>query len=102
MNRNLSISSKPLYTRFIAIVLLTFYLFTSKSYALKGTDLREICQRSPAQCIEKVNVELANTEENSRKLKRLPGLTDFQGVAWPWQRREGGPGAPPPRRTSAA
>jgi tetratricopeptide (TPR) repeat protein len=48
------------------ILLLVCCLSIAKSYATKGENLEGICQRSPAECLEKVNIELHGVKEKSR------------------------------------
>ena len=48
------------------ILLLVLCLPAPKSYAIKGNDLKQTCQFLPAQCLEKVNIELKTVKEKSR------------------------------------
>ena len=65
MNKLFSPLLKCQVTRLI-ILLLVLGFPVAKSYGSNGNDLVKICQFSPAECLEKVVVELETVQEKSR------------------------------------
>ena len=53
------------------ILLLVLYLPVAKSNGVQGENIGSICQLSPAECLEKVDLELKNVKEKSRLWFRL-------------------------------
>lgn len=66
MIRHFPIPLKLYLIRFTIILLIALCLPLSKSYAFKSNKLGDICQFSPAECLEKVNIELKTTKKKSR------------------------------------
>jgi tetratricopeptide (TPR) repeat protein len=66
MNRIFTFFSKFYLIHLTGILLLVLCLPVTKSYAIKGYSLGEICQTSPSQCLEKVNAELKFAKKKSR------------------------------------
>jgi tetratricopeptide (TPR) repeat protein len=52
--------------QWIPILLLVLYLPIAKSNEIKSESIGNVCQISPADCLEKVNVELKSVKEKSR------------------------------------
>jgi tetratricopeptide (TPR) repeat protein len=66
MNIIIVTSKKRCLRRCTISLWLILCLCISKSYAIKGDDLKQVCQLSPTKCLIEVNTELQKVEEKSR------------------------------------
>ncbi|NQZ88281.1 MAG: hypothetical protein HRT54_11980 [Colwellia sp.] len=66
MSTYFSISAKYSLMQWASILLLVLYLPVAKSQGIENQSLEKICQISPADCLEKTNIELKSAKEKSR------------------------------------
>jgi hypothetical protein len=71
MKRLFVISSKLCFIQLIAILLVVLFVPIAKSNEIKNENIEKICQISPAECLEKISIELKGVKQKSRIWFRL-------------------------------